>query len=72
MSKTRQPCEKDLEMLIPEDASKLLQIDAKTMAAWRCRQEGPPYVKLGGLVRYRRKDLLAWVHENLVQTGQRD
>ena len=38
-----------------------------TLERWRCTGEGPTYIKLGGLVRYRLADILAYEQENLCQ-----
>jgi Helix-turn-helix domain len=41
----------------------------KTLAVWRCtKRYDLPYVKYGRVVRYRRKDLEAFIEANLVQT----
>lgn len=44
----------------PEAAS-LLRYSPATLAIWRSRAEGPVYMKIGSSVRYRRRDLEAWV-----------
>jgi len=42
-------------------AAALLGLRASTLAAWRClKSDGPPFVKIGSAVRYRRSALLAW------------
>ena len=38
-------------------ASELTGIATVTLERWRVDREGPPYVKLGRLVKYRRTDL---------------
>jgi len=40
--------------------------NSKTPAQWRLRRQGPPFVKVGRLVRYSRDSLLAWVASNQV------
>jgi predicted DNA-binding transcriptional regulator AlpA len=37
-----------------------LGVSRHTLACWRSRGEGPPFVKVGGSVRYRVADLDAW------------
>jgi len=39
----------------------------KTLENMRWRREGPPYVKLGGRVLYRKVDVDAWLEQHLVQ-----
>lgn len=38
-----------------------LGISPVTATKWRRRADGPPFVKIGRLVRYRRADLNAWI-----------
>ena len=40
--------------------------NAKTLAAWRLRRQGPPYVKLGSRVKYRVSDLAKYIEAHLV------
>jgi len=44
-----------------DEASRELGIPATTLRYWRARGEGPPAIKLGGLLRYRRSAALAWI-----------
>lgn len=47
--------------------------NAKTLAVWRCtKRYDLPYVKYGRVVRYRRKDLEAFIEANTVyQTAKK-
>ncbi len=38
-----------------------LGISPVTATKWRRRADGPPFVKIGRLVRYRRADVDAWI-----------
>ena len=38
-----------------------LGISSVTATKWRARAEGPPFIKVGRLVRYRRADVEAWL-----------
>ena len=38
-----------------------LGISAVTATKWRAKAEGPPFIKVGRLVRYRRSDVEAWL-----------
>ena len=59
------PATFDPEFLLTEtQASELTGLSVRTLQAWRVRGEGPVFVKLGRAVRYRRRDLLAWVDAN--------
>ena len=41
--------------------AKRLRCEVKTLQAWRTRGGGPPFVKIGRLVRYKAEDVDAWV-----------
>jgi excisionase family DNA binding protein len=43
-----------------------LNVPARTLEDWRYRGEGPPYVRLGRGVRYRRSDVDKHLAENTV------
>jgi predicted DNA-binding transcriptional regulator AlpA len=49
-------------------AAALTAIAAATLECWRRDGEGPPYVKLGKLVKYRRVDLDAFMEERIVRS----
>lgn len=40
------------------------QVAAATLASWRSRNHGPPYVKVGGRVLYKAADVAAWEEKN--------
>ena len=46
--------------------SKQLKCETKTLQAWRCRGGGPPFIRVGRLVRYRPQDVLAWIESRRV------
>jgi excisionase family DNA binding protein len=54
-------------LLTTDDAAALLGVPSRTVEDWRLRRMGPPYVRLGRHVRYRREDLVAWLEENTVR-----
>ena len=47
-------------------AADLLSLSVRTLRAWRARAFGPAFVRAGRAVRYRRRDLLAWMDANTV------
>ena len=49
------------DLLTTDEAADLLELTAGTMKNYRVDNTGPPYVKIGGKVRYRRADLEAWI-----------
>lgn len=42
------------------------RISARTLANWRSAGIGPPFVKIGGAIVYRRCDVEAWENRNTV------
>lgn len=46
-------------------AAEYLGLKRTTLEAWRCRGDGPRFVKLGRLVKYRRADLNAFIETRL-------
>lgn len=49
-------------LLTERQAAEALGISHRSLQAWRCRGEGPKFLKLNGtIVRYRAEDLDAWV-----------
>ena len=51
-------------LLTTDEAAELLAIDARLLSRWRSDSKGPPYIKVGHLVRYKRAALDAWIEEN--------
>lgn len=43
-----------------------LGISVVTATKWRAKAEGPPFIKVGRLVRYRRSDVEAWLRSRTV------
>ena len=43
-----------------------------TWACWRARGEGPAYLKLGRLIRYRRRDVEMWLERHRVEPQPAD
>lgn len=56
------PLTPELDRLLgPRDIAAWLDVPLQTVYAWRHRGEGPPGLKVGRHVRYRRKDVEAWL-----------
>jgi predicted DNA-binding transcriptional regulator AlpA len=56
------------ELLSPDQLAAELDVSPRTLPGWRLRGLGPPYVKVGALVRYRRSDVDAWLRAQRVAT----
>jgi excisionase family DNA binding protein len=56
--------EDDLNRLLtPPELGELLGIPTATLYQWRHRGEGPPSLKLGKHLRYRRADVDSWLDD---------
>jgi hypothetical protein len=55
----------DREYLTIEERAKLLRVKYKTLAIWRHKKWGPPYVKVGKKnIAYRKSDLNEYMAQN--------
>ena len=58
-------------LLREEDVAELLNLSVRTLQSWRLRSCGPPFVQVGRAIRYRRRDLVAWIEANTVGSPAR-
>jgi len=61
----------DSDLLTPQQAADYLQLHPVTLARWRSRGTGLPYIFVGDQIRYRRVDIEAWLDRN-TQNGAAD
>lgn len=54
-------------LLTPRQVSEQWGIAEQTLSVWRCRMEGPPYVRIGSRIRYRASDLRDFVERQTVR-----
>lgn len=52
-------------LLTYDDVSRILQVPVNTLRQWRHRGEGPPALRIGGHVRFRRADVDAWIESRV-------
>jgi len=56
------------ELLTPPEVEKQYGIDAGTLAVWRCtRRYALAYIKVGRMIRYRRRDIEAFLESRTVR-----
>jgi predicted DNA-binding transcriptional regulator AlpA len=55
-------------LLDERQAADFLNINHRTLQAWRLRGGGPRFVKVGRLVRYRTRDLNDWIDGRAVDS----
>ena len=60
------------DLLTVREAADILVLSPRTLDRYRGSGTGPAYYKLGGRVRYRRSDLMAWVEQNRRTPGRDD
>lgn len=53
--------------LTTEQAAEIAQLHPGTLENWRYRREGPPYIKVGGAIRYEESAFYAWLDAQTVQ-----
>lgn len=58
-------------LLSPEEVAEVLGRPVRTVREWRYRGEGPRYLKVGGTVRYRPRDVEAWLEAHAKEPGDR-
>jgi excisionase family DNA binding protein len=51
------------QLLSPEGLSQELGVPVRTLYQWRYRGDGPPGFRVGRHLRYRRRDVDAWLEE---------
>jgi predicted DNA-binding transcriptional regulator AlpA len=51
-------------LLTERQTAELLNLSVRTLQAWRVKGDGPRFVHAGRAVRYRRRDLIAWMDSN--------
>ena len=51
-------------LLTPTQAAEVLGVQKQTLAKWRCYGDGPKFIHVGRLCRYRPEDVREWIEEN--------
>jgi predicted DNA-binding transcriptional regulator AlpA len=53
----------DYPLLTPQQVADWLQVPLSTLHYWRQRRLGPPWIKVGRLVRYRPSSVSEWIEK---------
>jgi hypothetical protein len=56
------------ELLTPQEVARVLGVDTKTLSNWRYIHRGPDFMKDGGVIRYPRAALAAYITQRTVHT----
>ena len=59
----------DSEILKLEDAAKLLTVSPHSLRHWTMKGVGPPHLRFGNRIRFRKCDLLDWIESRIVRGG---
>ena len=59
------------QLLTPEQVAGILKLSPATLARWRWDGSGPPFIKIGGRVRYAESDVEQFIH-NGIRTSTSD
>lgn len=57
-------------LLTPAELAAHISVSTSTLKQWRYLQTGPPYLKLGGLVRYPLNTVNEWLSNALIDNNQ--
>jgi len=57
------------ELLTADQTATFLGVKPQTLSVWRLYKEGPSFVRVGRLIRYRRSDVEAWLTAQTVKVG---
>ena len=55
------------ELLNDRQFAAYCDLAERTPAVWRVRGDGPPYIRIGSNILYRRSDVDAWLEERTVR-----
>jgi hypothetical protein len=55
-----------MELLTTKEAAAFLKVAPITLAKWRALRKGPTWTRTGRIVKYRRRDLAAYLKRNAV------
>lgn len=50
-----------IDLYTPDELAGYLNVSTKTLIRWRAQRKGPAWVRAGHKVRYRSKDVDAWL-----------
>lgn len=59
------------QFLSEHDVSRYLNVSVHTLRMWRVKRIGPPYYKLGKVVRYGLADLQDWLKEQVIKSAKK-
>lgn len=64
-AETRLPDDRPPRLLSAQEVAEYLGVPITTIYTWRHRSQGPPGLRVGRHLRYRRRDVEAWIERQL-------
>ena len=55
------------EFMRRDELARDLKRHPRTLKRWNLERKGPPYIKIGNLILYKRSDVAAWLDSQRVQ-----
>jgi predicted DNA-binding transcriptional regulator AlpA len=59
----------ETDLMTQDQVASWLQVSNRTLERWRDVRKGPKYRKIGGVVRYVRCEVQAWIDSQTVETN---
>jgi len=56
-----------MELMTSRELTAFLKVHGNWAAEMRCSRKGPPYIRMGTMIRYDRRQVLAWLNSQTVQ-----
>jgi predicted DNA-binding transcriptional regulator AlpA len=60
------------ELLTERDVSRVTGLSVSSVRRWRLIRQGPRYIKIGSAVRYRTRDVAAWLESRPSGGGRQE
>lgn len=58
-----------LILMDENETSKMLKVSIQTLRNWRAKEKGPAYYRIGRSIRYKKKDVEAYLERRFIQTS---
>jgi predicted DNA-binding transcriptional regulator AlpA len=56
----------EMKVVNDQESAEILGVAPQTLRNWRSLRKGPPYLKIGRVVRYREEDLIAYLDKRRI------
>lgn len=59
----------DHRLLSTKELARILNISHRTLENMRLRERGPPYLRIGRVIRYEMNEVLKWMEQGIVRVA---